>query len=315
MNDLKKFDFREQFSFIPKIEEGENLSRQCDNFIFAGMGGSRLAGLILNSWKPDIPLRVHSNYCLPNIINPNTLFIANSHSGETEETINALETAVCLSLETAVMSTGGKLFNFAEKKNIPRILLPNTGLPPRLSVGYHLCGLLAMLNKKDILSKNLEIPSRKETSLDNFGEELSGRIPIIYSSENNSGLAYFWKIQLNETAKVPAFYNILPEANHNEIAGLKKEPDLGFLSKFYFILIEDEDDWPEVTKRFSVLSDWLTKEKYPLKKISLKGEDRLDNILDNLNQAVRTSATLAEIRQQEPFTTPAIDDFKKMMKV
>ena len=54
---------------------------------------------------------------------------------------------------------------------------------------------------------------------------LEGALPVIYGAELTAPVARRWKTQVNENAKLQAFFSELPEADHNEICGWAGLPD------------------------------------------------------------------------------------------
>ena len=116
--------FAEQFYFEPEIWNEGKLVRK-DNIIIAGMGGSRLVGDILRMWKPEKEIVVHSDYNLPAVSSErlrDSLVIANSYSGNTEETVDAALKAIELGLSLAVVATGGRLIDIAKENNLPYVI-------------------------------------------------------------------------------------------------------------------------------------------------------------------------------------------------
>ena len=76
-----------------KISEPEN---DIFNIVIAGLGGSGIGGTIVSQLianQIDIPVVVNKTYGIPNLVNKHTLFVASSYSGNTEETLEALEKA------------------------------------------------------------------------------------------------------------------------------------------------------------------------------------------------------------------------------
>ena len=125
---IKKFS--QQLSFNPVIENASKL-RSAKSFIIAGMGGSHLAADLLKTWDPSAPIIVHSNYALPHLSIEElkqSLIIASSYSGNTEETIDSFEKARSRKLKVAAISTGGKLLKLAKKYDIPFIRACGAGI-------------------------------------------------------------------------------------------------------------------------------------------------------------------------------------------
>src|SRR3989344_4288396 len=221
-------NFPKQFLFEPKIEnQGKLKLAKFKKFIVCGMGGSHLSGDLVKLWKPGLDIIIYSDYGLPPLgrrEKKNTLVIASSYSGNTEETIDAFRTAVRNKISVAAISTGGKLLELAQKYRIPYIKLPDTGIQPRMATGLGFRAFLKVLGEKKALIESAKLayslkPLKLENQGRNLAKKLKGFVPVIYSSQRNSAIAYNWKIKFNETGKIPAFYNILPELNHNEMTG------------------------------------------------------------------------------------------------
>jgi len=130
--------FPDQFSYEPEIINGEALPkfRHC---IVNGMGGSHLHAGLLKAYDPSIDMTVHSNYGLPReahhppanaSASDDTLFIANSHSGNTEEVLDFAHQAHENGYHIACIATGGKLIEYAQENNLPYIQMPDTGIQP-----------------------------------------------------------------------------------------------------------------------------------------------------------------------------------------
>src|SRR3989337_2565543 len=87
-----------------------SLPKPINNIVLAGMGGSALPGVFLQSWpQPNVPLEIVRNHSLPRYVGPNTLFIASSYSGNTEESLSALNEAEKRGAQIVVTAAEGKL--------------------------------------------------------------------------------------------------------------------------------------------------------------------------------------------------------------
>ena len=280
-------DFAKQFEFQPKIS-GRLPER--NRFIVVGMGGSALASDILRIWRPELDIKIHRDYGLPPISKNDakeTLVILSSYSGNTEEVIDAFSVAKKQKLSRAVLAVGGKLLELAKKEKVPYVQIPDTGIQPRLALGYSFLGLLALVED----SRGLQEASKLSSVLNpenlqilgkEIAEKLKGFLPVIYSSRRNGAIAYNWKIKFNETAKIPAFSNVLPEVNHNEMTGFDAEPSTKHLgNKIKFIFLMDEEDGPRISRRFDVLKKIYEKEGFAVENLELKGQTRLEKIFNS----------------------------------
>ena len=153
------------------------------------------------------------------------LVIVSSYSGNTEEAIDVFKTALKKRIPLAVLTTGGTLLTLAQQSNVPYVQLPSTGIQPRSASGYSFMGLVALLQDKKLLAEAEALsvtlkPARYKRKGKTLSGNIKGKIPVIYASQANEAVAYNWKIKFNETGKIPAFYNVFPELNHNEMTVL-----------------------------------------------------------------------------------------------
>lgn len=312
-------NYSKQFLFNPQIVG--NLKRNSRYFIICGMGGSHLAGDILKSLYSNI--FVHKNYGLPNLpkeILKNSLIITISHSGNTEETIDSFSTALKNKFKVLAISTNGKLLELSKKYKVPYIEIPGKEFQPRLALGYHLKALIKVIDPKidiSFLSDSLQV-EKLEREGKGLSEKLKNKIPIIYSSEKNEFLPYNFKIKFNETSKIPAFCNVFPELNHNEMEGV-----LNSNEKFCFIFIKDESDHKRIIKRMEILERFLKNKKFKVLKINLKNysSKRLNNLQNRFNQIFSTlilgdfvSYFLAKYYKKDPEKVIFIERFKEWIR-
>lgn len=209
---------REQISF----DESFNLPASFSNIALCGMGGSAIAGMFLSDIYSRVPVSVINDYRIPDWVGPETLFIAMSHSGNTEETISATEKARDRKASILIITSGGSLSSFEGKK----IMIPRN-LQPRSSIGYMLVPLLRTFGlfdkdiEKDTLAAIDSVLEKKE-EIKALAELLvsSKKIPVIYGIPPTPTSAYRWKTQFNENAKILAHSSTIPEMNHNELAAI-----------------------------------------------------------------------------------------------
>ena len=281
-------NFQKQFEYEPVIKNIKNFKKSKDIFL-VGMGGSHLAADLINDIYPEINIKVHSNYGLPRKINKDSLLIVSSFSGNTEETLDALDCAIKAKIPVIIISSGGKLMEIAQQNDFAYIQLPDNTIPPRMALGYSIKALLKILNKDfDFKVSNSQLQKKGF----DIAKKVKGTIPLIYSSSNNKAISYIWKINFNENSKNPAFINCFPELNHNEMVALKD-------NNFSFLLIEDERDHPRIKKRIKIF-------KKMHQVIPLKG-----NVLYLILLSLWSSYYLALENKVDPQEIEAIENFKK----
>lgn len=307
--------FSQQFLYNPEVVNAEKL-KKFDRFIFVGMGGSGLAPDFLRTYNPRLDVIIHRDYGLPPLDTynlRNTLIVCNSYSGNTEEVINSFNEAMDKNLSVAAISTGGRLLELARQLSIPYIEMPDWKLQPRLAVGLNFRSLLKIIGDQKGLEETLKLSNSffdVQEKAKNLAQILKDKIPIIYASRQNGPISYSWKVILNETSKVPAFANIFPELNHNEMASF----DLKNLSdKFYFLFLKDDQDYPQISKRMSVLSNIFKERGLLVDLIDIEGFSIGEKIFKNLVLANWTAYYLAENYKLDPIEVTAIEEFKKLI--
>lgn len=315
-------NFPTQFEFQPKVENAGKLKKY-GAFIVAGMGGSNLAAGLLKIWNPNLEILQHRDYGLPNFPKANlknTLLIASSYSGNTEETIDSLKMAMKRKMPVAVVAVGGKLLEIAKKYKAPYIQMPNTGIQPRMALGFSLKSLLKLTGSPKGLkeSEDLKI-SLKSSEYERVGKvlakKLKGHIPVIYTSAVNFAIGYNWKIKFNETGKIPAFANVFPELNHNEMTGFDAEDKNRELSqKFFFLFLKDPADHPRILKRMNITERLYRERGFPVEVLILNGKNPFQKIFSSLLIADWTAYYTAQEYGVEAEQVPMVEEFKKLMK-
>lgn len=203
------------------------------NVLICGLGGSGIGGKIVSQIAEgysSIPILTHNTYSLPNFVNENTLVIASSYSGNTEETVSALEEALKRGSEIACITSGGKVGQIAKDNNLNHILVPG-GNPPRAMLTYSLTQLLFVCNHYGLIDNNFKNDLEATiTLLDANTEAIKKEARTItdivknttilsYTDASFEGVGTRFKQQLNENSKTLGFSNVIPEMNHNELLG------------------------------------------------------------------------------------------------
>jgi glucose/mannose-6-phosphate isomerase len=312
-------DFPKQFEFEPVIKNAENLIKK-DRFIVAGMGGSHLAADLLQAVYQTRRIAVRADYGLPLLPEEelrNSVFIASSYSGNTEEIVDGLEKALEKHIASAVISIGGKLETIAKEHVLPYVTMPDTGIQPRSALGLSLLGIMKLMRMDAEIQKLHSLASTiVSTELEAEGKTLSetirGRVPVIYTSAQNKAIAYIWKIKCNETGKIPAFYNIFSELNHNEMTGYDVITSTKHLSQpFHFIFLRDTEDDPRVQKRMDICKKLYEARGLPVTDIFLKGSSRWERIFNSLLLSDWFAFHSGSAYGAETEQVPMVEEFKK----
>lgn len=296
------------------------------NVVLGGMGGSALYAVFLNSWPGlSVPFEISRNYNVPNYVDEHTLFIASSYSGNTEETLSALDEAEQKKAQIVVLAAGGKLAERAEQAGYPLILVPG-GIQPRMSSFYCLSGLIQLLEPlglipegslRDLrsagewLSTQVKAWAPTVPTADNpakqLAQELMGKSVVVYSGPKLAPAANKWKICMNENAKNVAWWNQLPEFNHNEFIGWSSHP----VDKPYAIVdIRSSLEHPRVQKRFEVTERLLSGKRPAPEVVEVQGDTLIKQLLWAASMGDFTSLYVALLNGLNPTPVDLVEKFK-----
>jgi glucose/mannose-6-phosphate isomerase len=281
--------------------------------IVAGMGGSAIAGDLLNCYAAEIPILVNRDYKVPDYIDKDCLVIANSYSGNTEETLEAYEDAMKKNAQILCMASGGKLAELAKQNKHPIIPL-HAGMQPRASLMYSFMPMIKVMQNSGIV-KNIDhelnetFELLKDDNLRKEGEKLAeqtnNKIPLIYAGNHMYAVAMRWKTQVNENAKTQAFFNVFSEMNHNEIVGFTTKPE-----KYFVIFLRNENDHPRIQKRFEICKDLIQSDVH---EVWSKGKSLLAKICTLVHIGDWYSYYLALINGRDPTPVEIIEGLKKKL--
>ncbi|SYZ72993.1 Bifunctional phosphoglucose/phosphomannose isomerase [Candidatus Zixiibacteriota bacterium] len=312
-----------------KLKLDKNRYRGLRNIIVAGMGGSAIGGDLVRSYLAGalkIPMQICRHYRLPQFVSGTSLVIISSYSGNTEETLSALNDAIARKAKIICITSGGKVAEIAKKKKFPVIALPK-GYPPRAALGYSFAPLLMLLGKlgfikdpeKDIKEVILGLKAYRdryaiETALDKnpakaLASRLHRKIPIIYSGPKlTDTVGTRWKGQICENAKVLAFNNQFAEFNHNELVGWNRiEP---YRDKLVVIYLRDSDDHERIRMRMEIVRKLIEKQDVPIIDVFSNGNFPLGRIFSLIQLGDFTSYYLAILNDVDPTPVEVIDFLK-----
>ena len=284
--------------------------------VVAGMGASSIGGALARAVLGDRasrPIMLARGYELPAWTTPDTTVLCQSYSGDTEETLALYEAARALGAHTIVVTTGGKLAQQARTDRIPVIPLPG-GFPARAAVAYGLvvalevaglCGAGERLHAEvDVAAGHAAAlteawgPDAAEDSLaKSLAHALYRTVPQISGAELTAPIAYRWKTQLNENAKMPAFASELPEMCHNELVGWEGARAFG---PFSAIFLDDSDLHPRVRQRIELTRGLIASRGGTTFRIESIGQTRLERVISLVLLGDLVSLYLAVLRSVDP---------------
>jgi glucose/mannose-6-phosphate isomerase len=302
-----------------RIESARPGTMEAPAAFVCGMGGSAIGGDLAAAALADRltkPMLVSRRYEVPAWAPAGSAVLCSSYSGDTEETLACYAAAEALGAQRLVATTGGELAEAARRDGIPVIGLPG-GLQPRAAVGYMFCvaaelAALALAGPRihteiDAAASHLgEAFAATEERARELAAEVGDAVPVIYGGDLTAPVAYRWKTQMNENAKLPAFSAVLPEADHNEIEGWS-----GAEGRFAAILLEDRDQHPRERRRFELTAKAIEPHAAAVIRLETEGETRTDRILHTVMLGDLLSIELAIARGVDPMPVEGIETFKR----
>ncbi|MGA8746472.1 MAG: bifunctional phosphoglucose/phosphomannose isomerase [Solirubrobacterales bacterium] len=286
-----------------------------------GMGGSAIGADLAAAALGDRltrPLLTIRGYELPSWATPEWAVLCSSYSGNTEETLACFAAAEALGARRTVLSTGGELVEAAREAGLPVIGLPGI-LQPRAAVAYMFTAaaeLAALAGAAPRVHTEIDAAAAflEEQSADlrsraaAIAAELAGAIPVIYGADLSSPIARRWKAQVNENAKLPAFFSELPEADHNELCGWQGPSESG--ARLAAVFLEDPDQHPRERRRFALSAESVAAQGAAVLRVQSAGETRVARLLWATMLGDLVSVELALARGVDPVPVAAIEDFK-----
>ena len=294
-------------------------SKEIRNILICGLGGSGIGGTIVSdiiSSKVNIPIAATKDYSIPNFVNEHTLVIANSYSGNTEETLYALEKCQARGAEIAVITSGGKLKTIAEENKYNNIIIPGNQ-PPRAMFGYAFTELFFMLNHYGIIDDSFKSDFDKAITLIdtekmdiqkqamNLAKKMYKQTPVIYVAKGFEGVAVRFRQQLNENSKMLGWHNVVPEMNHNELLGWRTNVD--GLAVVYF---RNKCDYDRNQIRMDINKKVISKFTSNISEIWSKGDSLIENSLYHISVGDWTSWYLSEMNNVDAIEIDVIDFLK-----
>ena len=304
-----------------RIETARAGTMEAPAAFVCGIGGSAVGGDLAVAALSDRltkPMLVPRGYELPSWAPAGSAVLCSSYSGNTEETLACYAAAEALGARRLVATTGGELADLARADGVPVIGLP-AGLQPRAAVGYMFC-IAAELAALSLAAPriNTEIDAAAShlgdafTAAESRARELAAEIGdatvLVYGSDLTAPVAYRWKTQVNENAKLPAFSSELPEADHNELEGWS-----GADGRFAAVFLEDRDQHPRERKRFELTAKAIEPHAATVINLEIEGETRTERVLHGVMLGDLVSIELANARGVDPMAVDVLEGFKRKM--
>jgi glucose/mannose-6-phosphate isomerase len=319
--------FTLQLASALKIGQSVDLVRpgsDIRNILITGMGGSGIGANLVESLtfgRVPIPITVCKGYNIPQFVSPHTLFIACSYSGNTEETLAAINKAMLKRAHIICITSGGKMLELAKEYNLFWIQIPGGSKSARANLGYMMVSLLYALYHTNLIGaafiketeNAIEYLDRGEMAIQSEAEliarKLKGKLPVIYCDERLKAMALRFQNQLNENAKQLAHINTFPEMNHNEIAGWQFPEAI--VQQAQVVYLYSDHDHERVEKRMEICRPVFEKRSNPIIDIVAEGASLLEQYYYLIHLTDWISYFLAKENGVEAGPTEAIDQLKE----
>ncbi len=298
--------------------------------IILGMGGSAIggdliSGLVINESAATIA--VCREYILPHYVDEDTLVIANSYSGMTEETLSAFEQACRTPAKKLAITTGGRLKSLCTNLDIPVFNIDYQS-SPRAALPFGFFFLLGLLqNIKVIKDRSSEVTEAindlhaqasrinekvpfKSNAAKGLARQLNGRLPIIYGAGITGAVAQRWKTQINENSKTMAFYEIFSELNHNSIMGYQL-PE--WIKLCTVVMLDSDLLHQRIRLRYEITQTLLKQAGIPFQVIKAEGTSQLSHILNLVFLGDYVSYYLAMLNGIDPTHIKSINFLKNTL--
>lgn len=299
------------------------------NITVAGMGGSAIGGDLaaaLLAGELRVPMSVHRDYGLPAYVGRDSLVIASSYSGNTEESLSSFEEAKKRGAKVIALTTGGRLAELAGGAGHPVVTFSYRA-QPRAALGYSLALVLGVLARAGLVR---DLASDVEAALADLGrlEErvheggrsndakrlalaLSGRVVFVYGAGAMGVMARRVKGQWNENAKAWAAFDVLPELNHNAVVGFP-HPDVARQALAVLILRSSQDSGRHRV-RWEVTKELLDRSGIPHHTLDLPGASALSEVLQMTYFTDYVSFYTALLNEADPSPVASIDYLKERL--
>ena len=323
---MKMNDYIEGFTTQLKeaISIGEKASlkvsdKKITNVLICGLGGSGIGGSIVAdivSGQILVPISYSKDYSIPNYVDENTLVIGSSYSGNTEETLEALDECLKRKAEVAIITSGGKLISIAKKNNLNHIVIPG-GNPPRAMFAYSFTQLFFILKHYKIINndfinnfiKGINLLDKEKENIKQQAKDLAKKIfkktPVIYVANGGEGVAIRFRQQLNENSKVLCWHHVVPEMNHNELLGWRTNTE-----NLAVIYLRNKSDYIRNQKRMDINKEVISKYTDNISDIWSMGDSALENSLYLINFGDWVSWYLSELNNVDAIEIDVINFLK-----
>lgn len=311
--------------------DGLPLSDGIDSVVVFGMGGSGIGGDVCSAVAAPtcrVPIVVSKHYGCPGFVGPDTLVLAVSFSGNTEETVTALREAHAAGARLVVVAAGGEMADLAAEWDVPLVRVDDSIPMPRAAIGAVSVPLLVVLERlrlaegmtAQIDSAVSQLRRRREqlavtgNDADRLAARIGRTLPLVYGGEPLGEIAAWrWKNQFNENPKIPAWCNRIPELTHNELAGWAQHGDVT-RQVFSLVLLRHDFEHPNVGRRFDFVVDACDEVVADIHSVQAEGDGQFAQLMDLVMWGDLVTLHLAVQSGVDPGPIAVLDDLKRWLR-
>ena len=287
----------------------------------AGMGGSGIGANFVAAFIKDecqVPYTIGKGYQVPGHIGKNTLAIASSYSGNTEETLSAFEQIGQTGAKMVVIASGGKLIDRAKAQQLDYVQLPSGWPSPRACLGYSLVQQLFILYKLGMISdqkigqvdKAAQLMAQEESQIKSEAMSIANflldKIPVLYTTGRMEPVAVRLRQQINENAKMLCWHHVIPEMNHNELVGWRQENE-----SLAVLFLRNHDDYDRNQTRIRINKEIIEGYTPSVRDVYSKGDSLVEQALYLVHLGDWVSVYLAQLKGIDAVEIKVIDYLKK----
>jgi glucose/mannose-6-phosphate isomerase len=295
--------------------------------VFCGMGGSAVAGDLLRQTFRDrlpVPVDVNRSPTLPEHAGPHTLVIASSFSGETSETLSAVDEATRRGCRMLAITSGGRLGSLCREREIAVAPVP-PGFQPRAALGHLAFAMLGALEAAGLVPSLAADVDETVSSIqglvgglgpeiptaDNPAKELAtwlgDRVAVVWGAEGIGAVAAMrWKTQLNENGKAPAWHAVMSELDHNEVVGWVRPTG----SLHAVIALRSDHEHHETAARFPLSMDIARDAGAEVREVTVPGRGPLASLLSLITIGDFASCYVGLRHGEDPTPVRVIEGLK-----
>ena len=315
--------------FMDQLEEAVEIGRNAKlnvntenvhHIYVAGLGGSGIGADFVASFIADecrVPYIVRKGYSVPAFVGKNTLAIASSYSGNTEETLISYEKIKVQGAQVICIASGGKIIEQAKNDGFDYVQVPGNWPSPRACLGYSLTVQLWILQHLGYISdkyirevqSSVELLRRESANIKAQAQDIANRlhhkIPIIYIEDRMEPVAVRLRQQINENSKALCWHHVVPEMNHNELVGWREKND-----NLAVIYLRNEDDYSRNALRMDINKTIIGEYAHEIIDVWSKGNTLIERSLYLVHLGDWVSWYLAQLRGVDALEVKVIDYLK-----